>query len=287
MAITALQVLERTLRVTWDDGGAEEFHHLWLRDHGVAAGDLHADTRERVVDFHALQPDLRPLEAELEGEETIRVVWSDRRETRHDGGWLRAHTYAPGRGTGLGSAREPWRAEMVEHLPFFDYREVVESEAIQLRFLRGLVRDGFSLLTGAPSAEGEVERLAGHLGYLREICFGRLRDIRVEPSAYNIAFTDDVVKPHTDLANYAWPPGVQFLHCLVQEASGGETRLVDGLAAANDLRAEDREAFDALTRVEVEFQISNRDYDVRAASPILVAGTDIALFSPGAKASAE
>jgi gamma-butyrobetaine dioxygenase len=163
---------------------------------------------------------------------------------------------------------------MGERLPRFDYREVVESEMTQLRFLRDLVRDGFAILTSAPATEGEVERLAGHLGYLREICFGRLRDIRVEPSAYNIAFTDGVVRPHTDLANYVSPPGVQFLHCLVQEATGGDTRLVDGLTAANDLRGEDPAAFEALSRVAVEFQIANREHDVRAASPILSLGPD-------------
>lgn len=274
MAIEALDVLERTVRITWDDGEADEFHHLWLRDHGAADGELHAGTGERVVDFHSFPTDVRPLEVALEEGEALRILWSDRSETRHDGAWLRAHSYAAGRPVERGIARDPWRAEMGQHLPRFDYGEVVDSEMTQLSFLRALVRGGFAILTQAPTVEGEVERLAGRLGYLREICFGRLRDIRVEPSAYNIAFTDGVVRPHTDLANYVSPPGVQFLHCLVQEATGGNTRLVDGLTAASDLRAEDPEAFEALTLVAVGFQIANRDNDVRTASPIISLGPE-------------
>ncbi len=274
MKIVAFETQEQTVRVSWDDGRTEAFHHLWLRDHGASEGELHASTGERVVDFHSIPRDVRPLELGLEPDGRLRIAWSDGRETRHEGDWLRAQVY---RGKDVNpeiAVPEPWRADMLERLTRFDYGQVVESEATQLQFLRRFLRDGFALLTGAPAREGEVERLAGRLGYLREICFGRLRDIRVEPSAYNIAFTDDVVRPHTDLANYAWPPGVQFLHCLVQEATGGDTRLVDGLAAAEQLRAEDPEAFQALTRVEVGFQIANDRYDVRTAAPVLTVGAE-------------
>jgi gamma-butyrobetaine dioxygenase len=268
-----LEVKQGALSIGWDDGSRDEYHFIWLRDHGYAGEDRHADTGERVIDFHEIPLDVHPKDCGLE-EGDLRISWSDGKQTRHALAWLKRNAYTPGRALEPRLQARLWRSEMIERLPRFDYATVRRSPMVQLQFLRSLAVDGVALLEQAPRRVGELETLAAELGYLREICFGRLRELRVEPQPYNLAFTSSVVKPHTDLANYDWPPGVQFLHCLVQDAAGGDTRLVDGFAAAETLRGEDAEAFAALARVEVGFQIANKAYDVQAKAPVLTLGTD-------------
>jgi gamma-butyrobetaine dioxygenase len=49
-------------------------------------------------------------------------------------------------------------------------------------------------------------------------------------------------------------PGVQLLHCLVNETSGGLSTLVDGFAAAQALKSRDAEAYRLLSRTPVRFR---------------------------------
>ncbi|NDH88093.1 MAG: hypothetical protein EBY61_05585, partial [Actinobacteria bacterium] len=49
-------------------------------------------------------------------------------------------------------------------------------------------------------------------------------------------------------------PGIQLLHCLANEAEGGESVLVDGLAATEAMRREQPDLYDALATIEVDFR---------------------------------
>jgi gamma-butyrobetaine dioxygenase len=73
--------------------------------------------------------------------------------------------------------------------------------------------------------------------------------------------------PHTDNP-YRWPvPGVQLLHCLVNETSGGLSTLVDGFAAAEALRIRDGEAFRLLAHTAVRFRYRDAATDLVASAP--------------------
>jgi gamma-butyrobetaine dioxygenase len=81
--------------------------------------------------------------------------------------------------------------------------------------------------------------------------------------------------PHTDNPYRDPVPTVQLLHCLRAaakedgEAAGGDTGLVDGFAAARDLRAGDREAFDVLARTAVSFGYRDNGTELRASQPLI------------------
>jgi gamma-butyrobetaine dioxygenase len=59
---------------------------------------------------------------------------------------------------------------------------------------------------------------------------------------------------------------------LVNETAGGLSTLVDGLAAVNELRAEDADAFDVLTRVAVRFRYTDSANELVAYAPIIELG---------------
>ena len=92
-----------------------------------------------------------------------------------------------------------------------------------------------------------VLEVAASFGYVRETNYGRLFDVRVEPSPDNLAYTSREILPHTDNPYRDPVPTVQLLHCLRTADDGGDTGLVDGFCAAAALRAADPEAFDLLT----------------------------------------
>jgi alpha-ketoglutarate-dependent taurine dioxygenase len=64
----------------------------------------------------------------------------------------------------------------------------------------------------------------------------------------------------------SWP---RLLHCLRTAADGGDTGLVDGFAAAAELRATDREAFDVLTATAVPFGYIDKATELRTSQPLI------------------
>ena len=98
---------------------------------------------------------------------------------------------------------------------------------------------------------------------------GRLFDVRVEPQPGNLAYTSRRILPHTDNPYRDPVPTIQLLHCLRAADAGGETGLVDGFAAARDLRATDRETFDLIARTPVPFGYQDESAELRASQPLI------------------
>lgn len=53
---------------------------------------------------------------------------------------------------------------------------------------------------------------------------------------------------------------VQVLHCIKQAANGGESVMVDGFHAAQQLKKEDPEAFRTLCSLRIDFTDLGADY---------------------------
>ena len=102
-----------------------------------------------------------------------------------------------------------------------------------------------------------------------ETAFERIHNVRHDPAGYNVAHTPVELKPHTDLPSYHWPPSIQLLHFVVNDAIGGESTVTDGWAVVADLRRQDPEAFETLCRVPVTYQLYSHDEDTYATAPMI------------------
>ena len=273
MAIVSFEQRGKVIQVTWKNGRCESFHYIWLRDNAPIADNLDPNTEERLVDFHTFPLVPRPSTISLDNSGNLVVAWRDlKSEVVYPANWLLTHAYSEearaDRASAIPSA-EPWRFATKSEAPIFDHDTVINSGQTELSFLRAFRTFGLAFLEGAPTETGVVERLTRRLGYTREVAFGYIRDVRSEPAYDNVAFTSHRVPPHIDAVNYIWPYDVQFLHCIVNAAQGGDSWVVDGHAVAGRLRQDDPEAFDLLSRVKVDYKIGARSFDVRHAGPVL------------------
>lgn len=91
------------------------------------------------------------------------------------------------------------------------------------------------------------------------------------PDAHNIAFTSVPLGPHQDLAYYESKPGLQLLQCLSNEGvEGGESVLVDAMAAAEEFRRIAPEHFDTLTKCPATFVKQREGADMMYRRPHIV-----------------
>jgi len=79
---------------------------------------------------------------------------------------------------------------------------------------------------------------------------------------------------HTDLVSREAQPGIQFLHCLVFEAEGGDSILVDGFSAAEELRNQYPEDYQLLTTVPVRYRYQDKETDIDFKSPLIRLDTE-------------
>jgi gamma-butyrobetaine dioxygenase len=179
--------------------------------------------------------------------------------------WLLAQA-----GEDQGDGREPWHsAADLGELPAVSWPSYIADPATRAAALDSVLRRGFIVLRDVPTDEGMVLQVAESFGFVRETNYGRLFDVRIEPAPGNLAFTSREILPHTDNPYRDPVPTLQLLHCLRAADEGGDTGLVDGLAAAAALKAEDRASYDALTGTTVRFEYSDAGAVLRTSQPLI------------------
>ncbi len=244
------------------------FHYVWLRDNCWCSECKVPQTQERQLYTAHIPVGIAPRSASLDGDGTLRIEWSDSHVSAYSAAWLRTYDYSePARAD---RRHEPtlWDATL-DPIPTFEHAEVVGTVAGQIAYLDAIRDYGIAIVRNTPSTAGEVERFAETIGHVRETAFERIHNVRHDPTGYSVAHTPMELKPHTDLPSYHWPPSIQLLHFLVNEATGGESTMTDGWAVVADLRAEDPVAFETLCRVPVCFQVFSADEDTFATAPLI------------------
>ncbi len=168
----------------------------------------------------------------------LRVLWSDGHRSEYTPDWLLDHDL-------IASARNErrpkyhlWGKEIGNELPVGDWPEMLAHPAKELAWLDRYAELGFGLLRNVPAKEGMVAEVGDHLGFVRVTNYGRLFDVKSVPNPNNLADTSLGLGVHSDNPYRHPSPGVQLLHCLIADAPGGDTLLVDGFAAAEILRKE-------------------------------------------------
>ena len=148
-----------------------------------------------------------------------------------------------------------------------DYADLMNPEnrdAALLRFLQHLERFGVAFLRNVPTADHrQVEKVAERFGPIRETFYGRSWDVKSVPNAKNIAYTSLFLDLHMDLMYFEAPPGLQFLHCLENSVTGGESLFLDIFNAVQILKQRDPAAYHCLSTTPVTFHYINSGHRMR------------------------
>ena len=246
------------------------FPALWLRDNCPCERCRDPLSHQKLLQVTDLPDDLAVVGVEERDEEVAVTFSPDGHVARFSRAWLDEQTR---RGSGSGRTerdKQLWRAGDVAKAragaAWSSYRD---DDAVRLGALRAVQRLGFTILRGAPSTERTVLEVVKTFGFVRETNYGELFDVRVVAEPTNLAFTALAISPHTDNPYRDPAPTLQLLHCLENSVEGGESGLVDGFAAAAQLREEHPEHFDMLSATPVTFAWSDTDNALSARRPLI------------------
>ncbi len=264
--VDRLRLGERTLAID-SDGVTRTFHYVWLRDNCWCGDCRIRQTAERRLYTADIGADIAPAQAWIDARDTLNVTWNDGHRSVFSASWLAQHDYSDQARAARRHQPALWAAGFVP--PSFAHDDVVAGGAGQLAYLDAMRDHGVAIVRDVPAVSGQVARFAETLGHVREVAFERIHNVRHDPTGYNVAHTANELKPHTDMPSYTWPPSVQLIHFLVNEADGGESVVVDGWRVLADLRRADPGAFDTLASVPVPFQLFSADEDTYAVAPMI------------------
>jgi gamma-butyrobetaine dioxygenase len=250
-----------------DRPGAAPFpiHPLWLRERSADPASLDARTGQRLYNPSDLDPDLSVLSARPAGAGWFEVAFSDGGRGAFQADRILAELGPVA--DDATPALQPWTASLND-APVFDWNDA-PGEAELFAMVEQFLTLGFIILKGVPREEGAVLRAARAFGFPRDTNFGLMFDVRSVPNAGDLAYTALPLDPHTDNPYRSPVPGVQLLHCLTNRTSGGLSTLVDGLAVADALMAEDPQAAAILSRTPVRFRYRDGETELVASAPII------------------
>lgn len=257
------------VRVGWSDGHHGRFHHVWLRDNCPCSACVHEGTKEQMFELPSVPDDLRPADVAVDGSALV-VSWEGGHESRYDGAWLRAHCYSDGP---LAAAAPPpavtWDRSTLVAPPSFDGAAVLGDDDALYELCVALRDVGVALVRGLPTEPYTIASVVHRIGPIRETNFGVLWDVRADPDPESNAYTALALPPHVDLPTREYQPGLQFLHCLVNEAAGGESIVVDGFRLASVARDERPDLFELLTTLPWDWANRARTSDHRWTAPAI------------------
>ena len=193
-------------------------------------------------------------------EDELHLIWPDGHRSVYEGSVIRTLTIPQTTHLGL------WNSEFRPQQ--FDYGKFKHNDSIAVDAIEDFLITGAILLTNAPATES-LEYLTPRLGPVRETVFGRIHNVVVDSTGYNVASTNLELPPHTDLSSYSWPPSAQALHMLVNETEHGESIIVDGFAVATQFRNDHPNWFDRLCCTPVPFRIFDANNETFATQPII------------------
>ena len=271
-ALGGARIVDGDVEVRWDDGSASALPGVWLREFSPDLGTIHPVTREQVIMLVDLPEDLRAAVAQVLPDGRLAVTWQPEGLVSHyHPGWLWAHRPESPDAAAL-PERRLWQTGRAQQTPITR----VEGAAIRAgdeaalgAWLTALHVDGLSIVEQLPPDPDMVPEIPHRIGCLRNSNFGEIWEVASRPDADSNAFTSVALAAHNDLCTREYVPGLQFLFCLHNSCSGGDSIFVDGYAVAEQLRAASPADFAVLTTIAVPFATRNRDSDHRCCAPVL------------------
>jgi len=265
MGIASITHDTQWLQVAFTDGETSKFYVQWLRDNTPSG--RHQDRGQRTFDINSLPQQSLTEVTHTDGQVTI-TFDPDQYTDVFTASWLHSHRNP----VTLQTNPTPvlWDSKQQDKLCFVDYSHLKSSKK-DLHSLLCQIRDyGYGLLENVPPEPETVFQVVEMFGYVRDTNYGKLFEVRDEPNPSNLAFTKLGIGMHTDNPYRDPVPGLQLLHCLINESDGGESQLVDGFAVAEKIRRKHPEAFSLLSTLPVRFRYLDKEAaDLEATSPLI------------------
>jgi gamma-butyrobetaine dioxygenase len=230
---------------------------LWLRERCQDPLSLDLITKQRLLDLHQLDEELSLLKVEKKNNTSASITFSDGYTGDYDLNEFNADfdiwDGAP--------ADIAWKSDVDKSLLQIDLT-VLSTEEGLMKGIETFLTYGVLIVNNVPAELDSVITVANIFGHIRETNFGKFFEVFTRPNSNDLAYRSVPLGPHTDNPYRNPMPGVQLLHCLENQTSGGLSTLVDSLSVLEQLKSEEPDGYKLLSKVPVRYRHSDSDVDL-------------------------
>lgn len=248
------------------DSHSTILHPLWVRERVSGPNVFDPISHQRMYEHADLPQDLRITNILNQTDEALELEFSDGQALQ----LILAETFQEMKWSeNLEAPPKPksWNASL-NTLPEYNWSHLNDTNVMKTA-LEDYFRYGFCIFQNTPTERDSLKQISRRFGYLRETNFGELFNVETKPNPSDLAYTDVALASHTDNPYRNPIPGIQYLHCLKNEVSGGLSTLVDGMAIAEALCEENAQQADILEQIHVRFRYEGPSAILEHHGPII------------------
>lgn len=266
MKIRTITEIPNGLEVVWQDGEGSCFDYFWLRDNARDTESFNSASHQRELYTAGVARDIKPQEVILDADGTnLLVNWPELSDpVTYPADYL--YQYREPATEYVYAHAQPWQTGDVDPRPL-QFANLEEPGGVT-HLLQEIAKLGFCLIQNCPLDPSSVTAVANKIGYVRETIFGGVWQFADNQEMADSAYSSSELRPHTDGTYSHDAPGIQLLLCLERNATGGDSVLVDGLTAAEQLRVNQPELFTEMCRIHLTGVYQGDGHLLRASRPM-------------------
>jgi len=227
------------------------FDYIWLRDHCRCPKCYNWKSFQKEVNYLDIS-EIHPVEYNHSSNE-LKIKWSDGHQSTYKLDWLHEN-HSDSYKMKERCKRLLWEENLGEKLPNMNYFPDIDSTDWVRGVFTTIFKYGFCLINNVEPTVEATESVIRQLAPIQKTFWGEMWSVYVKNDCQvqDSAFTDVYIPVHNDCTYFADSPSLQMFHCLQQAENGGETILVDGFNAAENLRRTDPLSYEYLSKTAIE-----------------------------------
>ncbi len=257
MIIRSVIPKEDRLIIEWADNTTNAFYYIWLYDNKPDRWHFNGQKLGKTIDIPI---GIKPLEVET-SPGSIHLVWPDG-DTSYSADWLWKNCHK------LDMYKPKLWNKFDQHTIHF-YPHLVKEPSSLKKCLEDVANYGFAQVSSLVPEDGAVLRLVDLFGYIRETDFGMVYDELVKDDPDFFTNTSIGLSPQTQSPFRNPVPTLHILHCLANDANGGEIILIDGFYLAEKLENTKPEYFHLLSTYPLHFKYENEKQHYAFSAPLI------------------
>ena len=267
--ITSSTLLPDRLAVVWDDGTHSTYPWVWLRDHSHDDTTLHPGTAQRLLHSASIDPAITASTVEVTASDLV-ITWvGEPRCSTLPLSFLHGMRTPHQARARITVDRVLWDSQSLGPTPSIAHDDVMADDDALVEWLLAVARYGFAIVAGTPATSAATEALVRRVAYVRETIFGGFWEFTDDLGKADTAYTNLELLSHTDGTYSHDAPGLQLLHCLHFDGTGGQSTMVDGFRIAAELGEHEPRLAELLRHVAIPGQYLGDGSHLVSARPVL------------------
>ena len=240
-----------------------ELPSLWLRERVVGDNFVDKNNLQRLYEPALLDKNLKITDFNIT-DNFLNIFFSDGKNGKININEIYNEIY----GIDAIPNKKLWKDKSKE-LTIYDNKEIFLNKDKFIEMLKSFYEYGYVIIENTKPEENEVINFAEKIGPVRTTNWGKLFNVISKPNPNDLAYTALELKSHSDNPYRKPVPGIQLLHCIANESSGGDSSLVDGYSVSKYLENNYKEYFKILTETNVNFKFTDVDVILENKSKII------------------